>query len=145
MEFWSDFPFYAFTPIILLILASILSVFGTKRGWYWSPSNSDQVNEICEHMTTQEKWKTILRSGSVGLALAGFFGIPLVLGLFTSRLLSDLNVFRLLVALLVPPIFMGLTIWKLRHRIVHNQKAFFASTQWAQEQGLTAADIVLRR
>jgi hypothetical protein len=140
-----DFPFYLSTPLILIIAASILSVFGTKRGWYWHPFNSDQVNEICEHMTSKEKWKTILRSGSVGLAIPAFPVIPMVLGFFMSRLFSNLNVFGLLLTLFVAAIVMVFTIWKLRHRIVHNQKAFFASTQWAQEQGLTAADIVLRR
>jgi len=108
----------------------------------WSPFQSDQVKEICSHMTAKERRRAVGRGAVCGLILGGFLGVNGVFGMLISK---DSFLTGAIIILLLPLILMSISFWKLKPLIDQSQKDFLASTQWSKEQGLTSDKIVLRR
>jgi hypothetical protein len=126
--------YYWIAAVVFLIIA----VFGGTSTW--SPLQSQQVKEICSHMTKAERTAAIKRGGLWGLLIGivpGAMGLilgPLVLG---SALLGVI-----LCALLFP--LAAFVLWKWWSPYCHRpQQSFLASTEWAKSQGIRADDIRL--
>ena len=125
-------------PLLILLLCTSHST--------WAPFQSDQVKEICSHMTAEERNRAVGRGAVFGLILGGlfgiigFFGMPIGKWLFDSFLIGVIIVQPVALILMVISYF-----WKLKPLIDQSQKDFLASTQWSKEQGLTSDKIVLRR
>ena len=111
----------------------------------WSPFQSDQVKDICSHMTAKERRRAVGRGAVFGLILAGLFGVIGFFGMLISKWLFDSFLTGAIIILPLALILMGISFWKLKLLIDLSQKAFLASTQWSEEQGLTSDKIVLRR
>jgi len=108
----------------------------------WSPFQSDQVKEICSHMTAKERRRAGGRGAVCGLILGGFLGVIGILGMLIGR---DSFLTGAIILLLLPSILMGISFWKLKPLTDQSWKDFLASTQWSKEQGFTSDKIVLRR
>ena len=108
----------------------------------WYPFQSDQVKEICSHMTAKERRRAVGRGAVFGLILAGFLG---VIGFFGMLIGKDSFLTGVIIILLLPLILMGISFWKLKPLMDQSQKELLASMQWSKEQGLTSDKIVLRR
>ena len=121
--------------IFLIVLFAIIFFSNTNAG---SPFLSDQVKEICSHMTKRERRTAMKRSALRGL-LIGI--IPGAIGLILGPLiLSSALVGVMLCALLFPLI--ALLTWKVWFpRISRSQQSFYASTEWARSQGIEAKGI----
>ncbi len=111
----------------------------------WAPFQSDQVKDICSHMTKTERRRTVGRGAVCGVILAGFFGVIWFFGMLIGKWLFDSFLTGVILIQPVVLILMGISFWKLKPLIDQSQKEFLASTQWSQEQGLTSDKIVLRR
>ncbi|MBN2129822.1 MAG: hypothetical protein JW741_10015 [Sedimentisphaerales bacterium] len=128
---------YYWIPIAILFLAAILSDTNT-----WSPFQSDQVKEICSHMTRTERRAAVKRGAVWGL-LIGLVpaATALILGIVVFR--SALVVVT--VCLLLFPLIALVLYKKWLPQVVRSQQHFLASTEWAQSQGIKAEDIQLYR
>jgi hypothetical protein len=111
----------------------------------WSPFQSDQVKEICSHMTAKERRRAVGRGAVCGLILGGVLGVIGFFGMPIGKWLFDSYLIGVIIALPLALILMGISFWKFKPRIDQSQKDFLASTQWSKEQGLTSDKIVLRR
>ena len=127
--------YYYWIPIALLFLAAIFSDTST-----WSPFQSDQVREICSHMTKTERRAAVRRGALWGLLIGLVPGMTaLVLGIvvFRSALVVVTACFLLL------PLVALVLYKKWFPNVVRSQQHFLASTEWAQSQGIKAEDIQL--
>ena len=111
----------------------------------WSPFQSDQVKEICSHMTAKERRRAVGRGAVCGLILGGFLGAIGLVGMPIGKWLFDSFLIGVIISLPLALILVGISFWKLKPLIDQSQKDFLASTQWSKEQGLTSDKIVLRR
>ena len=111
----------------------------------WSPFQSDQVREICSHMTAKERRRAASRGAISGGILGGIFIVIGFLGMLIGKWLFDSSLTGVIIVLPVALILMGISLWKLKPLIDQSWKDFLASTQWSQEQELTSDKIVLRR
>jgi len=111
----------------------------------WAPFQSDQVKEICSHMTAGERRRAVGRGTVFGLILGGFLGVTGFFGMVIGKWLFDSFLTGVVIILAMQLIPMAILFWKLKPRIDQSQKEFLASTQWSEEQGLTSDKIVLRR
>jgi hypothetical protein len=91
----------------------------------WSRSQSQQVREICSHLTEAERREWALRGALFGIWNAATFFVPLGIALFTSK---PLNWIFAVIVLLV-----GLAFYPLWQRMT---REFLASTSWARQQGI---------
>lgn len=127
--------YYYWIPIAILLLAALLSDTNT-----WSPFQSNQVKEICAHMTGTERRAAIRRGALWGLLIGIIPGaIGLILGVVVFRSALVVVTFCFLA---FPAI--ALVLWKkwLPH-VVKSQQSFLASTEWAKSQGIKADNIHL--
>ena len=127
--------YYYFIAIAILLLAAALGDTNT-----WSPFQSDQVREICAHMTKAERRAAVKRGALWGILLGVVpAAIALVLGIvvFRSPLVT------VTVCSLMVPVIAFLLSKKWFPHVVKSQQDFLASTQWAQSQGIKADDIQL--
>ena len=111
----------------------------------WAPFQSDQVKELCSHMTAGERRRAVGRGTVFGLILGGFLGVTGFFGMVIGKWLFDSFLTGVVIILAMQLIPMGILFWRLKPRIDQSQKEFLASTQWSEEQGLTSDKIVLRR
>ncbi len=111
----------------------------------WAPFQSDQVKDICSHMTAKGRRRAVERGAVLGLILAGFLGVIGFFGMLIGKWLFDSFLTGVIIILLLALILMGISFWKLKPLTEQSHKDFFASTQWSKEQGLTSDKIVLRR
>jgi ABC-type phosphate transport system permease subunit len=123
---------------IAVVVVLIIAVFGGTNTW--SPFQSQQVKEICSHMTKPERTAAMKRGGLRGLVIGL---IPGTMGLILGPLiLSSALLGVTLCALLFP--LAAFVLWKSWSPCCHrSQQSFFASTEWAKSQGITANDIRL--
>jgi len=124
-------------PLAILLLCTSHST--------WAPFQSDQVREICSHMTAKERDRAVGRGAVFGLILGGLLGVIGFLGMLIGKWLFDSFLIGVIIAQPVALILMGISLWKLKPLIDQSQKEFLASTQWSKQQGLTSDKIVLRR
>jgi len=124
-------------PLLILLLCTSHST--------WAPFQSDQVKEICSHMTAKERRRAVGRGAVFGLILGGLFGVIGFFGMPIGKWLFDSFLTGVIIIQPVALIVMGISFWKLKPLIDQSQKEFLASTQWSEEQGLTSDKIVLRR
>ena len=111
----------------------------------WSPFQSDQVKEICSHMTAKERRRAVGRGAVCGLILGGFLGVIGFVGMPIGKWLFDSFLIGVIITLPLALILMGISFWRFKPLIDQSHKDFLASTQWSKEQGLTSDKIVLRR
>jgi hypothetical protein len=127
--------YYYWIPIVILLLVALLSDTNT-----WSPFQSDQVREICAHMTKAERRAAVKRGALWGFLLGIVPGMTaLILGIvvFRSALIVVTGCF------LVLPLIALVLYKKWYPDVVRSQQNFLASTEWARGQGLKAEDIHL--
>jgi hypothetical protein len=124
-------------PLLMLLLCTSQST--------WAPFQSDQVKEICSHMTAGERRRAVGRGAVFGLILGGFLGVMGFFGMLIGKWLFDSLLTGVVIILAMQLIPMGILFWRLKPRIDQSQKEFLASTQWSKEQGLSSDKIVLRR
>ena len=125
--------YYYWIPIALLVLVAILSDTNT-----WSPFQSDQVKQICAHMTKTERRAAVKRGALWGLLIGivpGMIGLILGVVVFRSAMIV------VTVCYLIFPLI-ALVLCKLPN-VVKSQQNFLASTEWARSQGIKAEDIHL--
>jgi hypothetical protein len=127
--------YYYWIAIAILLLVALLSDTNT-----WSPLQSDQVKEICAHMTKAER-RAAVKRGALWGVLIGVVpaGVALVLGILVFR--SAVAV--VIVCLLTLPAIAVLLHRKWFPRAARSQQNFLASTQWAKSRGIKAEDIRL--
>jgi len=125
---------YWILPVILLLAAA------SRSSGTWSPFQSEQVKEICAHMTRDERRATAWRGAACGLLIALVFGMTVVLlGMVIWR--SALVVVALW--LLIFPLAVLLSRKKWWPQVVRSHQRFLASTEWAQSQGIKPEEIRL--
>jgi len=126
---------YYWIFIIILLVVAILT--DTNA---WSPLQSEQVKDICSHMTRGERRAAISRGALWGL-LIGI--IPGSIGLICGPIIFKSALIGVTVCALITP-FIAFVLWKKWLPRVHrSQRTFFASTEWARSQGIKADDIRL--
>ena len=127
--------YYYWIPIAILFLVAISSDTNT-----WSPFQSDQVKEICQHMTKTERRVAVKRGAQWG-ALIGI--VPAATGLILGVLFFQSATVAVTGCILIFPLI-ALVLWKkwLPH-VIKSQQRFLASTEWAKSQGVKAEDIQL--
>ena len=91
----------------------------------WSPFQSQQVREICAHMTEAERRECTLRGAFFGIWNAATCFVPCGLAFLAPQ---PLNWILAPIVLLV-----GLAFYPLWRRIT---REFLASTRWARQQGI---------
>ena len=124
---------YYYLFIIVLLVIAVLSKTNT-----WSPFQSDQVKEICSHMTKRERRTAMKRSALWGL-LIGI--IPGAIGLILGPLILNSTLMGVMLCALIFPLI-AFVLWKVWFpRCNRSQQAFCASTEWARSQGMEAKDI----
>jgi len=127
--------YYYWIPIIILLLVTLFSDTNT-----WSPFQSDQVKEICAHMTKTERRAAVRRGALWGLLMGIVPGMAaLILGVVVFR--SALVVVT--VCFLILPLIALVLCKKWYPNVVRSQQHFLASTEWARGQGFKAEDIQL--
>ncbi len=122
-------------PIILLVLCNST----------WAPFQSDQVREICSHMTASERIRAVSRGAVYGLILGGLFGGAGLLGMLIGKWLFDSYLVGVVIIQPLALILMGISFWKVKPLAEQSEKEFLASMQWSKENELTPDSIVLRR
>jgi hypothetical protein len=127
--------YYYWIPIAILFFVAISSDTNT-----WSPFQSDQVKEICQHMTKTERRVAVKRSAQWG-ALIGI--VPGATGLILGVLFFQSALVAVTGCFLIFPLI-ALVLWKkwLPH-VYKSQQTFLASTEWARSQGIKADGIRL--
>jgi hypothetical protein len=127
--------YYYWIPIAILFLVAIFSDTNT-----WSPFQSDQVKEICKHMTKAERQKAVKRGALWGILIGIVPGMTaLILGIVVFR---SAMVF-VTACFLIFPLFALVLYKKWLPNVVRSQQNFLASTEWAKSQDLKAEDIQL--
>ena len=111
----------------------------------WAPFQSNQVKEICAHMTAAERSRTIGRAACFGATLGVLLGAIGFTGMLMGKWLFGSVLMAVVVIEPVILILMGLALWKLKPRMDRSQKMFLASMQWSKDEGLRPDNIVLRR
>ncbi|MBP7051343.1 MAG: hypothetical protein KBE65_10045 [Phycisphaerae bacterium] len=127
--------YYYWIPIAILLLVALFTDSNT-----WSPFQSDQVKEICSHMTRAERRAAIRRGAVWGLligAVPGMVGLILGVVVFRSPLVVVTVCF--LAFFLIALVLHG----KWMPSVVKSQQNLLASTEWARSQGIKAGDIRL--
>jgi ABC-type branched-subunit amino acid transport system permease subunit len=125
--------YYYWIPVAILFLAAIFSDTST-----WSPFQSDQVKQICAHMTKTERRAAVRRAALWGLLMGivpGMIGLILGVVVFRSALIV------VTVCYLIFPLI-ALVLCRSPN-VVKSQQNFLASTEWARSQGIKAEDIHL--
>jgi hypothetical protein len=131
--------------LLLLLLPLLILILCTSHST-WAPFQSDQVKEICSHMTAEERSRAVGRGAVFGLILGGLFGVIGFFGMPIGKWLFDSYLTGVIISQPVALILMVISyFWKLKPLIDQSQKDFLASTQWSKEQGLTSDKIVLHR
>ena len=92
----------------------------------WSPFQSDQVREICAHMTDEERSDAFERSALYGLWILPTFVWPVRL------LWNHSSTWSVVLGATLILLHVGMLPWWRRR-----QKRFLFSTQWARSQGLS--------
>ncbi len=128
---------YYWIPIAILFLVAILSDTST-----WSPFQSSQVSEICQHMTKAERRTVRMRAAKWG-AIMGI--VPGVVGLFLGVLFFKSATAAVTGCALVFPAVAILLRKKWLPNAVESQQQFLASTEWARSQGIMAEEIRMYR
>jgi len=127
--------YYYWIPVAILFFGAIFSGANT-----WSPFQSDQVKEICAHMTKAERWAAMRRGALAGLLIGLVPGmIALVLGAVVFRS----AVVVVTVCFLIIPLIALAHYGKWLSNVAKSQQDFLASTEWAKSQGIKAEDIRL--
>ncbi len=129
----------------LMFLLPIVLVLLCASNRTWAPLQSDQVRDICSHMTVAERRQTAKRGAVVGLLLGGCFSVVGVLGMPLGRWLFDSSLMGIMIVQPVAVLVVGVLLWKLKPRMDQSQRTFLASTQWSQGQGVTPNSIELRK
>ena len=125
--------YYCLIPIAILFLVAMFSDTNT-----WSPFQSDQVRQICAHMTKTERRAALKRGALWGLLMGIVPGmIALILGVMVFRS----AVFAVTVCFF--PLMALAHYGKWLPNVVKSQQNFLASTEWARSQGFKAEDIRL--
>jgi len=125
--------YYYWIPIVILLLVALFSDTNT-----WSPFQSDQVREICAHMTKSERRVAVKRGALWGLLMGIVPGMTaLILGVVVFR--SAIVV--IVVCFLILPLIALVLCKKWYPHVVRSQQNFLASTEWARSQGFKAEDI----
>lgn len=127
--------YYYWIPIAIFFLVAVFSDTST-----WSPFQSDQVKEICQHMTKSERRAAIKRSALFG-ALIGM--IPGATGLILGVLFFQSATVAVTGWILVFPLMALLLRKKWLPHVIKSQQCFLASTEWAKSQSVKADDIKL--
>jgi len=99
----------------------------------WSPFQSDQVREICAHMTAEERGDAVERAALYGIWVALTVGLPIRL-LWTTTSRWSVVIGVMLIALHV----VAVPWWHRR------SKRLLLSTEWACSQGVSE-DVKLSR
>lgn len=127
--------YYYWIPIAILFLIVIFSDTNT-----WSPFQSNQVKEICKHMTKAEHRKAIKRGALWGVLIGIVPGMAaLIIGIVFFQSITAV----VIVCFLIFPLFALVLYKKWLPNVVRSQQNFLASTEWAKSQGLKAEDIQL--
>jgi hypothetical protein len=129
--------YYYWIPIFILFLAAIFSGNGNRT---WSPFQSSQVKDICEHMSNSERKAAMKKSALFGI-LIGIVPVvtSLILGITIFR--SALN--SLIACGVIFPILAAILWKKWYPYTVKSQQRFLASTEWARSQNINADEIKL--
>lgn len=132
-----DLMYYYWIPIAILLLVALFNDSNT-----WSPLQSDQVKEICLHMTRAERRAAFRRGAVCGLLIGvvpGMVGLILGVVVFRSPLVAVTGCFFAF-------FFVALVLHrKWAPSVIKSQQDFFASTEWARSQGIRAEDVRLYR
>lgn len=129
--------YYYWIPIAILFLVALLG--GTNT---WAPFQSDQVREICAHMTKAERRAAVKRGAVCGLLIAI---IPGMIGLILGAVVFRSALVVVTVCLFVFAVIALVLYKKWPPHMVRSQQHVLASTQWARSQGIEAEDIQLYR
>jgi len=127
--------YYYWIPIAILFLVAIFSDANT-----WSPFQSDQVKQICAHMTKAER-RAAMRRGALGGLLIGL--VPGMIALILGVVVFRSAVLVVTVCFLIFPLIALAHYGKWLPNVVKSQQNFLASTEWARSQGIKAEDIRL--
>ena len=127
--------YYYWIAIAILFLVAIFSDTNT-----WSPFQSDQVKEICSHMTKAERRAAVKRGALWGILIGV---VPGVTALILGVVVFQSAIVVVTVCFLIFP-FIALVLYKKwSPNVVKSQQNFLASTEWAKSQGIKADDIQL--
>jgi len=127
--------YYYWIAIAILFLVAIFSDTNT-----WSPFQSDQVKEICSHMTKAERRAAVKRGALWGILIGV---VPGVTALILGVVVFQSAIVVVTVCFLIFP-FIALVLYKKwSPNVVKSQQNFLASTGWAKSQGIKADDIQL--
>jgi hypothetical protein len=126
---------YYWIPIAVLFLVSLFSDANT-----WSPFQSDQVKEICAHMTKTERRSALKRGASWGI-LVGV--VPGMAGLILGVVVLESATVGVAICSLAFPLVALVLYRKWSPSLVKSQQSFLASTEWAKGQGMRPDDIRL--
>lgn len=124
-------------PVVLLLLCSSQST--------WAPFQSDQVKEICSHMTSEEKRRAVQRGAAFGFFLGGLLVAVGLVGMPAGKWFFDSFLVGMIVVQPVALILVGIILWKFKPLMDQSNRKFLASTQWSKENGINSDSIVLRR
>ena len=127
---------YYWIPIILFLVV----IFSDTGSSTWSPFQSDQVKEICAHLTKTERRTAIKRGALWGLLLGiipGMTGLILGIVVFRNALIG------VIACLLILPIIALVLKRKWFPYIVKSQQIYLASTEWVRSHDIKADDIKL--
>jgi hypothetical protein len=127
--------YYYWIPAAILFLGVLFTGANT-----WSPFQSDQVRQICAHMTKAERRAAIRRAALWG-ALIGI--VPGMIALLLGTVVLQSAVAAVTVCFLILPLAALVLSRKWLPHVVKSQQNFLASTEWAKSQGIQAEDIRL--
>ncbi len=127
----------------LLLPIALLALCGSNSTW--APFQSDQVREICSHMTATERRRAVGRGAVSGLILGVFFGVGGFFGMPIGKWLFDSFLTGVVIIQPLALLLMVISFWKLKPLMDQSQKEFLASMQWSKANGLTSDNIVLHR
>jgi ABC-type branched-subunit amino acid transport system permease subunit len=127
--------YYYWIPIAALFLIALFTDTNT-----WSPFQSDQVREICAHMTKAERRSALKRGASWGI-LVGV--VPGMVGLILGVLVFESATVGVTICSLAFLLIVVVLYKKWSPGLVKSQQNFLASTEWAKGQGVRPDDIRL--
>jgi hypothetical protein len=96
----------------------------SKKWRTWSPFQSQQVRQICEHLTEQELAVLMQRGSRYGLWVAGTAAIPIGLAVGFPG-----SITFVIAGVLIAIHIARIPSW------LRSQREFLCSTQWAKEHG----------
>jgi hypothetical protein len=127
--------YYYWITIAILLAIALLSY-----SHNWSPFQSDQVRQICVHMTKKERGDAVRRGAVAGLLIGLVWaGVGLLLGVTAFKSATA----AVALCLLLLPLLTLVFYRKWWPRVIRSQQEFLASTAWAKSQGIQAKDIRL--